>query len=68
MVRSRMMLGVIITQVLSTRGPVDYEVPLCAAITHPIKTHVDRVHPLLLNSVINNSASSGVVSHYGCGV
>ena len=56
------MLGKIISQVVSSSPPVDNELTLVDPVSDPIKSHVNGLGTSLLDGVIGNARSTGIVS------
>ena len=56
-----MMLGVVVAKVGDARLPVDEELALACVIAYPIKAHFDRFWSFLLDGVVGEAVSSGVV-------
>jgi len=61
MMFGRMVFGKIIGMIGVTRAPEDVELTLSGAATNPIKSHVNGLGALLLDSVIDDAACSAVV-------
>ena len=65
-----MLLGVIVTQVIDARLPVDEELTLACAVAYPIKEHVDRFRSFLLDGVLAKPSVvelSNWIGVAGCG-
>ena len=56
-----MMLGVVVTKVGDTWLPVDKELSLACTIADPVKAHVDRFRPVLLDGVVVKTIDGGFV-------
>ena len=56
-----MMLGVVVTKVGDTRLPVDKELALACTISDPVKAHVNRFRPFLIDGVFGKAVGGGVV-------
>ena len=56
-----MMLGVVVTKVVDTRLTVDSELVLACTIADPVKAHVNRFRPFLLDGVVGKDVCGGVV-------
>ncbi len=59
--RRGMVLGEVVSQVLSSRAPVNDEVILSDAVTHPIEAHVYGFGAALFDGVINDTCRAGIV-------
>ena len=57
-----MVLGKIISQVVSSSPPVDNELTLVDPVSDPIKSHVNGLGTSSLDGVIGNASSTGIVS------
>ena len=55
------MLGEVVGQVVGSFAPEDEELALLDAVPDPIKTHVDGFGSALLDGVVCDSRSGGVV-------
>ena len=53
--------GVIVAQGSDTGLPVDEELTLACAVAYPIKAHVNRFRSFLLDGVVDEAFSGGVV-------
>ena len=56
-----MVLGVIVAQVSDSGLPVDEELTLARAVAYPIKPHIDRFQSFVLDGVVSEAVSGGVV-------
>ena len=56
-----MVFGEIVSVVLLSSLPVDFELALSHAIADPVETHVDCFGASLLDSVIDDSFCTGIV-------
>ena len=55
------MLCAVISQVFSTRGPVEYELPLDHVVAQPVESHVYRLGAFGDNRVVGESHSGGII-------
>ena len=67
MVCSRVVLGVIVTEVSAAGFPINQKLFLEGAISDPIKTHVNGFGAFLFDGVVGKALSSGVVNLDGGG-
>jgi hypothetical protein len=61
MVRGRMMLGEVIGQVIATAAPVYQELALLDTVFDPIEAHIHGLGAFVLDGVIGNAGSTGIV-------
>jgi hypothetical protein len=66
-VGGRVVLGVVITVVVSPRAPVDKELALAGPVLDPIESHVDGFGAFLFDGVIGKSLGSRVINLHGGG-
>jgi hypothetical protein len=63
----RVMFGVIVSNILGARGPIDMELVLLDSVLNPIKPHIHCVGSDLSYVVVGNPAGGGIVNLYGGG-
>ena len=56
------MLGKVVGLVECAAAPVDDKLPLSYAIADPVEAHVDGFRATLLNCVVDDSSSTGIVN------
>ena len=66
MVRRRVVLGVIVSQVCDSGLPVDEELTLACTVADRIKAHVDCFRSFLLDGVVGEAVGGGVVDLDWC--
>ena len=66
MVHGRVMLGEVISQIVTAFAPVDVELALDRTVLEPIKAHVDVFGAALFDGVIDDSGGTTVVNLEGC--
>ena len=57
-----MLLGVIVPQVSDSGLPVDEELTLAYVVAYPIKAHINDFRSFLLDGVVGEAFSGGVVN------
>ena len=62
-----MVFGVVVLEVVASRGPVNIEVALVDVIPDPVEAHVDRLLPCLLGCIVCKSHFCGVFTCMGVG-
>ena len=61
-----MVLGMIVSKIIFTWAPVQEEMTLCAPVTHPVKTHVNRACAALFYCGVDDTTRGGVVREHRC--
>ena len=60
-----MVLGKVISKIVTAICPTNVELSLLGAVTYPIKLHVHSTRPLLLTGPIEDAICGGVIDLHG---